>query len=56
METAAQTKVEAAAGDQQAVQKLARGQIYKPAHVAQPTVEPAQPSAQPANGKLDAKA
>jgi hypothetical protein len=63
METAAQTKAEAAAGDQQAVQKLARGQVGKPVHAAQKPAqaaqapaEPSQPSAGPADGKLDVKA
>ena len=64
METVAQTKAEAAAGDQQAVQKLARRGVGSIVHVAHKAAEPAQPMqatqpAQPAvvvNGKIDTKA
>jgi hypothetical protein len=58
METPAQTKAEAASGDQQAVQKLARRQAGVHIRAAQAPAAPAAPEAPAvsADGKLDAKA
>ncbi len=55
METAAQTKAEAASGDQQAVQKLARKQAVNVVHhaPAPAAAAPTQPAV--ANGKIDVR-